>query len=325
MRLRNHGRVIIALLVAFVLSVLGIFAGQSASAADTSTVSLNVSKQSASTDTGALKVSVLGDSYAAGLGGGDYDPASGPCLRSSNSAAHQLARQLQAEGKQVQLTDVSCAAATVATVRATQLSTETLPPDTNLVMLSIGGNDAGFIPYGQTCITADCSGAPSQAVLDHLNTVGRDVYLLIRDITTMAPHATVVMMGYGQILTPSPNTAPGADPICVLLDPNERLNPSGQDVFHVQVGLEWTLRAAALLNSNHRVKYVSPYSVNLSAPGWLSLKAPFKDRSLCKSSLPESLYHGFDVFGPGGDGLGTFHFKKEGYGLMADLVHQFVA
>lgn len=147
----------------------------------------------------------LGDSYASGPLIPDQLDAH--CLRSSHNYP-----SLVATHEQVRLTDVSCSGATTAELTAPQGSApaqlDALDRGTDLVTLSIGGNDIGFSKVIATCagVTAsDPTGAPCRA---HFTADGRDqlaeriqetapkVATAIRAIHRRAPHARVAVVGY---------------------------------------------------------------------------------------------------------------------------------
>ncbi|MEU4091841.1 SGNH/GDSL hydrolase family protein [Streptomyces sp. NPDC026673] len=147
----------------------------------------------------------LGDSYASGPLIPDQVDAH--CLRSSHNYPSLVAAR-----EQVRLTDVSCSGATTAELTAPQGSApaqfDALDRGTDLVTLSIGGNDIGFSKVIATCagVTAsDPTGAPCRA---HFTGDGRDqlaeriqetapkVATAIREIHRRAPHARVAVVGY---------------------------------------------------------------------------------------------------------------------------------
>src|ERR1044071_8534003 len=76
-----------------------------------------------------------GDSYASGTGTREYYDSG--CQRSNHSYAKQLAAS-----RGLNLNHIACSGARIPDVRANQLGA--LSASTNLVTLSIGGNDAGF-------------------------------------------------------------------------------------------------------------------------------------------------------------------------------------
>ncbi|MCD2263515.1 SGNH/GDSL hydrolase family protein [Dietzia aurantiaca] len=153
----------------------------------------------------------LGDSYAAL--GDNTEPAGGPtgCARSLANYPHQLAAN-PAIGD---LTDSTCGGAqvpdilTVTQVEGAPPQITTLAPDTDLVTLSIGGNDVGFGTI-VGCITAhlqpggpqqprDCRtllGATVSTDVDDLYGDGGAVDVIYDEIAERSPDATVVATQY---------------------------------------------------------------------------------------------------------------------------------
>jgi len=138
----------------------------------------------------------LGDSYASGYGVPPY----AACGRS------QSAYPVQLDGRhRVQLDDfVACAGATTVTlVSGGQLAA--LDADTDLVTLTVGGNDVGWSTAVTACLggtDAQCTGA--LAVVD-ARTTGQlpalldAVYALV---AAAAPDAHVVVTGYPRLFSP---------------------------------------------------------------------------------------------------------------------------
>lgn len=160
----------------------------------------------AEADTGVEYVA-LGDSYASGVGAGPYDAASGDCKRSPLNYAHQWA----AANPEYTLKDLSCSGATIADVRNNQLSA--LSSSTNLVTLTVGGNDAQFSSVAQGCLTesdAYCRTATLWMSSYARNQLVDSLASLYTDIKSRAPHALVLVFGYPQVLSPS-GTCPVID------------------------------------------------------------------------------------------------------------------
>src|SRR3954447_20518930 len=87
----------------------------------------------------------LGDSYAAGVG---TPGMTGFCQRSPQGYPQLWADRHQPRS----FHNAACGGATTETLLAGQLSA--LDADTDLVSVSIGGNDAGFAPTVGTCVIA---------------------------------------------------------------------------------------------------------------------------------------------------------------------------
>jgi len=134
-----------------------------------------------------------GDSYASGTGTREYYDAA--CQRSVHSYAKQLAAQ---EG--MNLAHVACSGARIPDVRANQLGA--LSAATDLVTISIGGNDAGFssvitrcaLPWPFTC-TSELNNAKNFIT----NTLPGQLDSLYTEIETRAPNAQVIVVGYPRL------------------------------------------------------------------------------------------------------------------------------
>jgi len=135
----------------------------------------------------------LGDSYSAASGVLPPDPEAQPqCLRSTNNYPHLIAAETGAA-----LTDVTCGGA-----------------DTELVTMTIGGNDSGvFINSIVQCGIAGAStlgrGSPCKdrygsSFEDTIkNTTYPSLVQALRDVRAKAPKATVAILGYPWILPAS--------------------------------------------------------------------------------------------------------------------------
>jgi lysophospholipase L1-like esterase len=134
-----------------------------------------------------------GDSYASGTGTREYYDAG--CQRSNHSYAVQLADE---EG--LTLSHVACSGARIPDVRAHQLGA--LDADTDLVTLSIGGNDAGFSQVITQCAKPwpfSCTGDITNARNFITNTLPGQLDSLYTEIETRAPNAQVIIVGYPRL------------------------------------------------------------------------------------------------------------------------------
>lgn len=148
----------------------------------------------------------LGDSYA-----------SAPLVPTQVDAACQRSDQnypsLVSRSRAARLTDVSCAGATTEDMAAPQsdgvpAQFDALDRGTDLVTVTIGGNDIGFSTVLGTCahLTAgNPAGAPCAAyfagsgadrITDAIAATGPKVAQVLRGIHRRAPHARVVVVGY---------------------------------------------------------------------------------------------------------------------------------
>ncbi|MFF4015399.1 SGNH/GDSL hydrolase family protein [Streptomyces sp. NPDC001843] len=149
----------------------------------------------------------LGDSYASGVGAGYYDPASGDCKRSTLD----YPALSQAAHPQYTLKDVSCSGATIADVRNEQLSA--VNSDTDVVTLTVGGNDAQFSTVVQDCLLntdSYCKTATSWMSSYATNQMVTELAGLYKDIKSRAPQAKIIVLGYPEAVSPT-GTCPVID------------------------------------------------------------------------------------------------------------------
>jgi lysophospholipase L1-like esterase len=134
----------------------------------------------------------LGDSYAAGYGGGDE---SGPCAQSPNSYPDQL------DGWHgIVLTEnAACSGATTADVLASQLTP--LTKKTKLVTISIGGNDLDAIGLADVCTTTADARCGTQLVstLSLLAALPARLMSVYDAVAKAAPNAQIWVTGYSQL------------------------------------------------------------------------------------------------------------------------------
>ncbi|WP_329227135.1 MULTISPECIES: SGNH/GDSL hydrolase family protein [unclassified Streptomyces] len=135
----------------------------------------------------------LGDSYSSGVGAGSYDGASGDCKRSTRA----YPALWQAANKPASFAFTACSGARTGDVTAGQLGP--LSSATDLVSISIGGNDAGFADVMTTCVLqseATCLSriATARAYVD--STLPGKLDSVYTAISAKAPSARVVVLGY---------------------------------------------------------------------------------------------------------------------------------
>lgn len=157
----------------------------------------------------------LGDSYSAGSGIWPPDPQANPaCARSSSNYPHVIATITGAS-----LTDVTCGAAQTKDFSASQYpgvapQLDALTPSTDLVTLTIGGNDnnvfigsiaacgsAGAATLGQGSPCKDLYGSYFDDQIDA--STAPAVERALADVHARAPQARVAILGYPWILPPT--------------------------------------------------------------------------------------------------------------------------
>ena len=157
----------------------------------------------------------LGDSFVSGpfIPFQRTDPLS--CFKSTQNYPSVLARRLGVTN----FTDISCGGADTPDMFAPQqgipgqsvAQLSALEPDTDLVTVSIGGNDIGFMSIILSCATAsvlDPLGSPCKRqfgdeLADRVAATAPKVAAVLQGIKERAPRARVVVVGYLRILPPS--------------------------------------------------------------------------------------------------------------------------
>jgi lysophospholipase L1-like esterase len=177
-------------------------AGSSTAGSTTSTAQSNVKP-------GATYVA-LGSSFAA-----SGPPPNSPdnCLRSASDYPHRIAASLH-----LKLVDVSCDSATTGDV-LTQTQGSNPPqitavtPTASLVTVTIGGNDINYLGSAFACSAAYASGGCSATVnkgqLSPLVAqLPSKLDATVRAIRSAAPHASIVLVTYPEIIPMNPSACP---------------------------------------------------------------------------------------------------------------------
>jgi len=204
----------------------------------------------------------LGDSYTAA----PFVPTlqvAGGCYRSTNNYPALAAQALGVPT----FVDRSCGGAQTKDMTTSQLTGvgpqfDDVTPDTDLVTVSIGGNDFSvfgtLVGYCPTLRASDPTGAPCRDAMragddDRLFTAIAQtrvrVATVVAQIRERAPEATILVVGYPQI-TPRVGTCPDLLPLA-----------DGDYKYAVQVNqrLAWALRDAATVN---HVGYVDVWTAS---------------------------------------------------------------
>ena len=172
----------------------------------------------AAADPGYQRYVALGDSFAAvgTLTNIRTDPIG--CARATDNYPSGVAARIQPE----QFVDVTCGGAQIPDLTAPQdvafgpnpPQFDALTPGTDLVTISIGGNDAGFGEIIQTCSTVsftDPLGAPckrhytsggTDELAQRIADLGPRIAAVVGQIRDRSPHADIVVVGYLRILPP---------------------------------------------------------------------------------------------------------------------------
>lgn len=162
-----------------------------------------------------LRYVALGDSYSAASGVVPLDLTAPPmCLRSTRNYPHVLAATIGA-----QLTDVSCGAADTSDFFEEQY--DGVPPqlnalkrDTQLVTMTIGGNDSGvffgaIVNCGTAGLTTLGQGSPckDQYGSSFQDTINSTTYpalvKTLKAVKAKSPKAKIAILGYPEIVPPT--------------------------------------------------------------------------------------------------------------------------
>ena len=161
------------------------------------------------------KYVALGDSFTAAPFVPTTDLAGG-CFRSSGNFPALLAEELDAE-----VTDVSCSGAATGDITGRQATAggrgkaapqlRAVAKDTDLVTITIGGNDSGlFATLTQACTTGGSDGSSCEDrlrerfgdVAPYIEEIEGSVARTLRQVVRSAPDATVVLVGYLRLSNP---------------------------------------------------------------------------------------------------------------------------
>lgn len=167
----------------------------------------------------------LGDSYSSGLGAPPFD-LDAACQRSSQS----YPALWSSEHHPASFGFVACSGAKTTDVLANQVPA--LQPGTDLVTITIGGNDAGFAPVLQTCTLATtdqtCATAVNVAEIFVLFVLPELLGRTYAAIRQAAPHAQVIVLGYPRLFDLATSCT---DPLAPDLARRTKLN-QGADLLN---------------------------------------------------------------------------------------------
>jgi GDSL-like Lipase/Acylhydrolase family len=138
----------------------------------------------------------LGDSYASGVGAGDYTSAGGDCDVSTAAFPYLW----DGANSPSSFSDEACSGATTTDVIDNQLGA--LKSSTSLISLIAGGDNVGFTSVMETCVldsTSSCVSAIDTAESEAESTLPGQLDTLYSDIKADAPSAHVVVLDYADL------------------------------------------------------------------------------------------------------------------------------
>lgn len=140
----------------------------------------------------------LGDSYSSGVGAPPYQ--AGSCTRSNTSYAAQWA----ATHAVASFAFAACSGATTSDVNSSQVGSVTTATD--LVTITIGGNDVGFADTVVTCTfgsDSSCESAVASGSTKATTVLPGRLDATYAGIRSRAPSARVIVLGYPRLIAPS--------------------------------------------------------------------------------------------------------------------------
>lgn len=194
----------------------------------------------AAADPGYQRYVALGDSFAAVGTLTAIRPAPLGCARATDNYPSGVAARL----RPAQFVDVSCGGARIRDLTSPQdvafgpnpAQFDALTPDTDLVTVSIGGNDVGFGEIIETCsrlsfgdpFRAPCERHYGDELAGRIAALAPRVGEVVAQIRQRSPHADVVVVGYLRILPPRGGCWPivpiAYGDVPYLADVQDRLN-----------------------------------------------------------------------------------------------------
>ncbi|KAA2254312.1 SGNH/GDSL hydrolase family protein [Solihabitans fulvus] len=212
--------------------------------------------------TGYHRYVALGDSYASGPFIPDQVGTPFGCFRSNHNYPSLVARGLGVGS----FTDISCGGAATPDMTGSQSvlfgsnppQFSALRPDTDLVTVSIGGNDIGFGGILLTCgsesllnpFGSPCANHYGDQLSQRIAATAPKVGAVLAGIHQRAPRARVVLVGYLRILPPSGG--------CWPVVPISRGDVPYLDSVEQQLNGMLAQQAAG-----HGATFVNPYAVSL--------------------------------------------------------------
>lgn len=138
----------------------------------------------------------LGDSYSSGVGTNSYTLSSS-CLRGVYAYPYLVSQQRA----NTSLNFVACSGATTTSLMSSQI--QAVNASTNVVTVTIGGNDIGFSSLILQCTLGSCSSALNSTRAGLNTTLAPKLNTVYSAIKAQAPSARVVVLGYPRLFSSS--------------------------------------------------------------------------------------------------------------------------
>jgi len=170
---------------------------------------------SADDGTKAVSITLIGDSYTAGNGAGSYAGPIG-AYRSGNNWGITYAAWLNAQGVHATVANVAASGSATTQVLSDQINQ--IDPETDVVFMTVGGNDANFSPVVAACFAVGVR-HPSAcrlaiggvaAGLPGVHSRTTEIFSALQD--KLSTDAQVVLVGYPELTLDAPYTLVGPTP-----------------------------------------------------------------------------------------------------------------
>lgn len=163
--------------------------------------STNTTARMKGVDEKTIAIAHIGDSYSSGTGAGNYDQSDPKAYRSANNWGSEYNKWLKNNGVSSTYLNLAQSGATANRVIAEQIIT--VPTNTDLILMTIGGNDVDFGGIVRSCLAPymarvkDCRDKINNAN-KKLPDVGKDTYRIFESLQSRLknPNAQIVLVAY---------------------------------------------------------------------------------------------------------------------------------
>lgn len=291
---------------------------------------------------GIVRVAVLGDSYISGEGASDEqrylsptDEGDNKCHRTTRSWAVQVARELSADADVTHLGHyptrktegdaivfLACSGAVTANVDGTKVQggegktqiarlRDYEPGTIDVVLLSIGGNDATFSDVVEHCLFERCIGDSRwmERKLALVDRLGERVARTIRSVRDAAPGAEVYRIGYPDPLRPLPQDCGslGSDGLLeFVLGVSNPIGYFADGKYKIDSGERKWLSETFIAHINERFDAAT----RLSGAHLIDVADAFRGFSICGDTpFAHGIKAGSETLGVGNE---SFHPSRQG-------------
>lgn len=266
----------------------------------------------------------MGDSYSSGEGNapfetGTFEPGSAMCHRSSLAYPRLLADDPDFNLDLGSNGFTACSGATTSSITTGYNSEgaqlDKVTANTDLITMTMGGNNMKFSEFAEQCVRKNCSGKPKDQaiknIVDHV--IPQMEYMLgtVRDrlINLRNSDAKVLVIGYPQIVTDKP-WGNGDATGCEWLNGEREAKAIRQVVQQLNTAIKNEVEAIG--HNFHFISATEPDS-------------PFAGHELCRDSFAHGKpYFVNAILFPVEQRRFSFHPNKQGHEAYAELVKRYL-